>query len=279
MKGEETEENVSKTKEAKCEELKTEFDNSMEKSSFNCCVCFTCFANDDLASKSITLSCNHVICKDCIVDYIRYLFSTKEVTPIKCPEKECESEVNYNLIWHLVPAELHAEYEQLLLLKYSDENVIKCANNDCQSLVYLDFEAPTLGSCLSCGFVFCTNCGESYHGALLCDEFENKTEQLKVLDNYINGSIEVKSALEKRYSQKKLEKLVEEHLSNLCIKNKCKPCPTCKVNIEKNGGCNKMYCTECKFFFCWKCRTILAEKDPYAHFRGTDCALFTEEEL
>ncbi|KAA6384668.1 MAG: hypothetical protein EZS28_019805 [Streblomastix strix] len=30
-----------------------------------------------------------------------------------------------------------------------------------------------------------------------------------------------------------------------------KPCPGCNVLIEKNQGCNQMFCIMCKFAFCW----------------------------
>lgn len=32
-----------------------------------------------------------------------------------------------------------------------------------------------------------------------------------------------------------------------------KDCPKCHIYIEKNGGCNHMQCTSCKFDFCWMC--------------------------
>lgn len=32
-----------------------------------------------------------------------------------------------------------------------------------------------------------------------------------------------------------------------------KECPKCSVNIEKDGGCNHMICSSCKYEFCWIC--------------------------
>lgn len=37
------------------------------------------------------------------------------------------------------------------------------------------------------------------------------------------------------------------------INRNTKKCPGCKVNIEKNEGCNHMTCRQCKHEFCWIC--------------------------
>jgi ariadne-1 len=49
-----------------------------------------------------------------------------------------------------------------------------------------------------------------------------------------------------------------------------KQCPTCKVIIEKNDGCNHMKCINCDYEFCWLCmKQYLA--DHYAIYNFTGC--------
>jgi len=36
-----------------------------------------------------------------------------------------------------------------------------------------------------------------------------------------------------------------------------KPCPMCRVPIERDAGCAQMMCKRCKHVFCWYCLTSL----------------------
>lgn len=36
-------------------------------------------------------------------------------------------------------------------------------------------------------------------------------------------------------------------------KQHCRRCPTCRVWVEKNGGCHEMTCAHCDTCFCWVC--------------------------
>ena len=49
------------------------------------------------------------------------------------------------------------------------------------------------------------------------------------------------------------------------------PCPACKTPSEKISGCNKMTCGKCKVSFCWVCKEVIKDKNPYDHFnKGND---------
>jgi len=55
-----------------------------------------------------------------------------------------------------------------------------------------------------------------------------------------------------------------------------KPCPKCKVNIEKNQGCNHMVCEKCKHQFCWLC---LADDLNYVHQHSGKCNKFEGQKV
>ncbi len=46
------------------------------------------------------------------------------------------------------------------------------------------------------------------------------------------------------------------------------PCPTCKVPIQKNGGCNHMHCERCGQNFCWTCGMAFSSSEGYVPHAG-----------
>ncbi|RWS01806.1 E3 ubiquitin-protein ligase RNF14-like protein [Dinothrombium tinctorium] len=197
-----------------------------------CCVCLHHVQADDCTS----LPCNHVmLCTECIVGYIQHVVSAKRIDFFTCPENDCIAELNYELIAHLVPKDLFEKLDLLLLDPHLEnaENIVRCPKTDCQCATYLDEDSPFLATCYKCGYLFCTNCGEDYHGVdTPCNELEDEAMKIEVIQKYLNVTGDEKAALEKRYTRTKLEKLVEEFLNNNCIKSNCKQCPGCKTNIE-----------------------------------------------
>ena len=43
----------------------------------------------------------------------------------------------------------------------------------------------------------------------------------------------------------------EDQLSTKVIRETTKPCPACRIRIQRSSGCNQMFCTECHIFFNW----------------------------
>jgi len=57
-------------------------------------------------------------------------------------------------------------------------------------------------------------------------------------------------------------KLNEEYLAKFS-----KPCPQCKVLVQKSGGCNQMKCTKCGVHFCWLCNQQVDGGTFPSHFQ------------
>lgn len=70
-----------------------------------------------------------------------------------------------------------------------------------------------------CGTDVCVDCGESLHPGVKCEDIKE----------FIAGD------------------------SELLIAEITKPCPNCKVKIQKNDGCHHMQCNQCQHKFCWYC--------------------------
>ena len=58
------------------------------------------------------------------------------------------------------------------------------------------------------------------------------------------------------------------------IENKCKPCPNCKRPVQKNGGCNQVYCFLCKTAFNFN----TGEEDKSGHIHAPDYRFFNHHE-
>ncbi|EFJ27323.1 hypothetical protein SELMODRAFT_412398 [Selaginella moellendorffii] len=64
--------------------------------------------------------------------------------------------------------------------------------------------------------------------------------------------------------QRRREENPVNELKNLdFVKKDAKPCPTCGMAISKSAGCNKMTCSSCGQYFCFKCGKRI---DGYLHF-------------
>ncbi|XP_054939489.1 E3 ubiquitin-protein ligase parkin-like, partial [Physeter macrocephalus] len=55
--------------------------------------------------------------------------------------------------------------------------------------------------------------------------------------------------------EKTAEQARWEHASKETIKRTAKPCPRCRVPVEKHGGCMHMKCPQpqCQLEWCWNC--------------------------
>jgi ariadne-1 len=100
-----------------------------------------------------------------------------------------------------------------------------CPGKNCS----LAYENPSLKQCdvicKDCETDWCFKCLKRAHRPIGCDEL------VKWLNRIEQG----------------------EDDSDIWLKLNTKPCPKCKVSIQKNQGCMHMTCSQCRYEFCWLC--------------------------
>lgn len=165
--------------------------------------------------------CFHRFCEDCIFLYLKNIICTQAINldDIKCPEEKCLNCFCSDF------TEMIIEREETLLEKYRkfmkrskmlrNPNIRECIRPNCEEYITKRFLTSKM-KC-KCGQVICFKCGYEWHGFRKCVDFS------------------------------------EEKFFNYQRKKNLKKCPMCRINIEKNEGCNHMTCLKCKYEFCWIC--------------------------
>lgn len=108
-------------------------------------------------------------------------------------------------------------------------------------------DQDNLALCDQCRFAFCKKCKKTYHSQTLCAD-ELALMELKDKRRKLRQKIEVLNltAVDE-------EKFLQDFVDIARIENTTRRCPNlkCQVPIEKNMGCNHMYCIRCKTSFDW----------------------------
>jgi E3 ubiquitin-protein ligase RNF14 len=117
----------------------------------------------------------------------------------------------------------------------------------CQQAVLTGNERDNLALCDQCRFAFCKKCKKTYHSQTLCGherelaESRDKRRKFRQQMHVLN------------LTPADEEKFLGDFLAVVRIENSTRLCPNthCQVPIEKNQGCDHMYCIRCKTRFNW----------------------------
>lgn len=168
-----------------------------------------------------TLPCKHLFCNDCYLNYFQDKIKNNKVGKITCMQHKCPHEFDDAfIIKHLAgDEELINKYKKFKLRNklYEDTNIKFCPIKDCESYAKREGNEKYV-TCLE-GHQFCFDCSRPWHGNKKCQD-----------------------EIDKDFNKWKKNKLV-------------KRCPKCKFWTEKNHGCNHMTCPECKYEWCWLCKS------------------------
>ncbi|XP_048761210.2 E3 ubiquitin-protein ligase RNF14-like isoform X2 [Ostrea edulis] len=215
--------------------------------------CNICFTQQTGRTFIRIQPCKHHFCRDCVDEYCRTHIKDGNVLNLKCPETDCKCEIPPPLVSANLTPEEYERYETLSLRKGLDcmGDIVWCPR--CQNPVIQEKEEELkLGHCLACFYSFCTQCQEQWHqGKCYADLLEQEMDDKK--ENF------------EEERQKRLARKREEMLSREVIAKTTQPCPSCKMDISKMSGCNKVVCGYCSKAMCWGCGKDIT-RESYAHF-------------
>ncbi|CAG8532289.1 15794_t:CDS:1 [Gigaspora margarita] len=222
-------------------------DNIDEKS---CNICFDTFPSYEMITFVI---CNHCVCNECLIHYLSLKISENQVFTIGCPgDVNCPYFVDPITIGQLLSPKLVYKYYSCLresfnqlqqhieitkkstLISQSTKKFSWCINPKCnhslsQQNVDIIETTPSLLHCNGCTSTWCSSCEiMGGHWPSSCKDYE--------------------AYLLTNHSVKPL-KIIKTEVLNITTK----PCPNCRILIDKNGGCMHMTCRFCQYEFCWNC--------------------------
>jgi len=220
--------------------------------------------------------CGHRFCTDCIRQMVRVHVESGQVTDICCPQLDCRRKVGAGVVQRLLGDEQYTRWYRLHVKALVQTSPLLVFCPHCERLgddtpVILGTESDDTGVdlavCGKCQYAFCPQCREAYHPASECPQKDEAVTNLQ-------KRLDAVPAADKTARQRVLEELETLKL----IKLETVPCPTCKQPINRSAGCNKMKCTLCLTYFCYRCGKDISNIG-YAHFGGDSCPTFDREEV
>ncbi|KAF5380051.1 hypothetical protein D9615_006139 [Tricholomella constricta] len=197
-----------------------------------CPVCF------DEVTNSVTLPCSHSWCRDCISRYLTSSIDNKYF-PLTClgNDAKCTEQIPLQVARKILTTR---EFDAIVDAAFAShiqsraDEFHYCPSPDCPQ-IYRRAPRDTVLQCPSCLLRICPNCHVEAHDGFACPDPE--------ADNNL------------------FKKWMQKH--------DVKPCPGCKVLIERAEGCNHMTCTQCKTHICWVCLQTFPKGDGiYDHMRS-----------
>ncbi|XP_051219167.1 uncharacterized protein [Lolium perenne] len=210
--------------------------------------CMICL-NQTKGSNFIKLPCHHLFCMKCMETLCSMHVKEGTLFQLVCPDAKCNTSIPHYLLKRLLNEEEFERWDRLALEKALDSmaDVVYCP----KCVIACVEDEDNTAQCPQCSFTFCGFCKELWHPGKQCLNPEQKLQRRKA-----SGRMTEKEVAQELLNIKELYKDV-------------RLCPNCRIAIAKSEGCNKMVCSNCGQFFCFRCGKAIA---GYDHFRN--CRLF-----
>ena len=209
--------------------------------------CVSCFMPIMTSLYHNLYKCGHLYCHECFLLQMDVASQSKSF-PLACAAAECNSNLSWLDVKDLYRGD---EKGQQQIINSALANFIAtksshgffCTQPDCPGLLLrgnVDTTTSEKTACQNCGTCYCIMCKVSYHEGESCNE-------------YRKNRITIEHHLQEWIDEKKDSR---------------KLCPHCDSGIEKNGGCMKVYCINCRVHICWSCLDYFTEPtEAYLHLR------------
>ncbi|XP_071493092.1 E3 ubiquitin-protein ligase parkin-like [Diadema antillarum] len=215
-------------------------------------ICITC---EDVLNPVLVFPCaaSHTMCLECFSQYCRlglderrFIHHSEVGYTLPCPAGCMDSFISDAHHFLVLGKEQYARYKRFGAEEYLlQEGGVLCPSPGCGAGILPDLDDRRVvcqqGGGLGCGFIFCRECHNAYHDGE-CNRPGAPQEVRGRPGSEVNPERERQARWEREESERTIERT-------------SKPCPKCKVPVERNGGCMHMTCSraQCKFEWCWLC--------------------------
>lgn len=211
--------------------------------------------------------CQHAFCSDCVAAHAEVHVRDGSLDQLRCLEPKCGQALGVALLKELLPTDMFERWEKMTYERALDKmpDVVYCPR--CKGPVISSED--DFGQCEKCMFAFCTLCNDKWHPGRKCMDAEAR---LEIINKRMSGN---RSGGEQLLQKQK--ELVNELQAKAYVFKTSKQCPTCSMAIQKTEGCNKMTCSNCGTYFCYRCGKNISV-EAYAHFKE-GCVLFDDDTI
>jgi len=176
--------------------------------------------------RSYALQCQHRFCVECWKNWLVASFDKGPSTLLTtCPSHKCPVIIPLSAHIRFLPKDKTTKITEWSVEAFVQGNVYVawCPAKKCTRAIRR-FTEYIKGVRCTCGKRWCFDCKDDDHTPCGCAEAKAWNDRIKK----------------------------EGGNAEYIIAN-TKGCPKCKVNIEKNQGCQHMTCSQCRYEFCWLC--------------------------